>query len=164
MADAVAASWRDEGAAYRDSPIKLTRVTGLEPFDVGAMIVASNEVLRDAALDAELWLRDQLVKALAVALDAAFIDPSNSGSADVKPASVTNGTGTAGDSPQEYWGDTYTGNPLNSWIVINPWTAARLSGAARTVVGVRGGTLAGFPVITSTAVGAEDLLSRAQAR
>ena len=154
--------WKDEGAAYSQSPIKLTRVTGLEPFDVGAMIVASNEVLRDAALDAELWLRDQLVKALAVAVDAAFIDPANSGTSDVKPASVTNGTGTAGDFAfgvvLRIRGDQFTGDPLNAWIILNPWTAARLSGAARPNVGARGGSLAGFPVITSTAVNPEDII------
>lgn len=111
-------------------------MTGLEPFDVGALIVASNEVLRDASLDAELWLRDQIVRTLAAALDAAFIDPANTGTGGIKPASVTSGTGTAGDSPSESfldWGDPFTGDPLNAWIILNPYTAARLSGAAPAI-------------------------------
>ena len=35
---------------------------------------------------------------------------------------------------------------------MNPWEAARLYGAARPDIGARGGTWAGFPVATSTAV------------
>src|SRR5262245_40970937 len=148
-------AWRDEGAAYGNSPLKLTAVTGLEPFEVGALIVSTMELLRDASLNAELQIRDQLVKALAVAFDSAFIDPANSGSAGVKPAAVT--SSASGDSPAPgenlfKWADSFAGGPENAVILLNPWQAARLSSAARPNIGANGGTWAGFPVITSTSV------------
>jgi hypothetical protein len=147
-------AWRDEGASYGNSPLKLTNQTGLEPYDLGALIVVTDEMLNDRSVDAELMIRDQLVKALAAALDDAFINPSNSGSAGVKPQSVTNAAGGM-DSPSESlfdWGDTFQGDVSNAWILVNPWQAARLNSAARPDIGSRGGTWAGFPVLTSTAV------------
>ena len=100
MDEGPAVGWRDEGGAYRTSTLKASSVSGLEPYDVGATIVATDEQLDDRSLDAELIIRDQLTKALAVELDSALINPSNSGSAGVKPASVTNGQ-AAMDSPLE---------------------------------------------------------------
>jgi hypothetical protein len=146
--------WRDEGGAYRTSTIEATRSSGLEPLSVGAITVATNELLQDRSVEAEVMLRDQLVKALATELDAAFISPSNNGSAGVKPASVTNAN-AAMDSPSESlfdWGDTFQGDVASAWIVMNPWQAARLNSAARPNVGKNGGDWAGFSVITSTAV------------
>jgi capsid protein len=145
--------WRDEGSVYATSPLKLTSQTGLEPLDVGALVVLSNELLNDHSAEAEKIIRDSLVKALATALDAAFIDPANTGSAGVKPAAVT-AAGAVANSPMEGlfdWGDTYTGDPANSWIVMNPFQAARLNSAERPNVGARGGEWGGFPVLTSTA-------------
>jgi hypothetical protein len=147
-------SWRAEGSAYINSPLKMTSSTGLERFDLGALIVVSKEVLEDESFEAELTVRNDLVKALAAAIDSAFIDPANSGSAGSKPASVTSGAGGS-VSPAESlfdFGDSFQGVPNNAWIVINPWAAARLYSAARPDIGSRGGTWGGFPVITSTAM------------
>jgi hypothetical protein len=144
--------WRDEGAAYRTSPLKVTSQTGLDRFDVGAFIVVSKEVLEDQSVDAEVIVRNDLVKALASAIDEAFINPANSGSAGVKPAAIT--SGASADSPAEglfEWGDTFTGDPANAWIIAHPFTAARLNSAARPNIGADGGTWAGFKVLTSTA-------------
>jgi hypothetical protein len=115
------------------------------------MIVASKELLEDDSVDAELIIRDQLVKSLASALDQAFLDPSNSGSAGVKPASVTNGAGT--DSPSEnlFEWDTYQGDIQNTWVIMHPLQAARMSGSEYPGLGANGGTLAGLKVVTSTA-------------
>ena len=145
--------WRDEGAAYGGSPLKLTSVTGLDRFDLGALVVVTKELLFDQSVDAELIIRNQLVKALAVAANSALIDPANAGSSGVKPAAITTGSAAA-DSPMESlfdWGDTFTGDPANAWIVMNPFQAARLNSAARPNIGARGGEWAGFPVLTSTA-------------
>jgi hypothetical protein len=146
--------WRAEGAAYRNSPIKMSAAAGLERFDVGALIVVSKEVLEDESFDAERTITNDLVKALAAKVDEAFIDPSNSGTGGTKPASITSGTLSAA-SPSESifdFSDSFTGNPNNAWIVINPWQAARLYGSARPDIGARGGTWGGLPVITSTAM------------
>ena len=126
-------AWRAEGGAYRNSPIKMTSTAGLERFDLGALIVVSKEVLEDESFNAEATIRDQLVKALAAQLDADFISPSNSGTGGTKPASITSGAG-ANASPTESmfdFSDAFSGVPNNAWIIINPWQAARLYGAAR---------------------------------
>ena len=146
--------WRAEGAAYINTPIKMTAAAGLERFDLGALLVVSKEVLEDQSFDAEGNIRDQLVRALAAEIDNAFINPSNSGSGGTKPASITSGAGSS-VSPMEGlfdYSDSFTGDPNNAWIVINPWSAATLNGAARPDIGARGGTWAGFPVVTSTAM------------
>jgi hypothetical protein len=97
-------------------------------------------------------IKDQLVRTLVTAVDRALIDPANTGTAGVKPAAITTGSAAA-DSPNEAlfdWGDTYQGDPANSWIVMNPFQAARLNGASRPNIGARGGDWGGFPVVTST--------------
>jgi hypothetical protein len=145
--------WRAEGAAYGNSPLKVTSQDGLARYNVGSLIVVSREMLEDQSVETESIIRNELIRSLAAALDAAFIDPANSG-ATGKPASVTNAA-SGPDSPAEAlfdWGDTYTGDVANSWIVMNPFQAARLSSAARPNIGAQGVTSwAGFPVITSTA-------------
>jgi hypothetical protein len=151
MLESPPVAWRDEGGSYRTSPIKLASLSGLERLDVGTMLVASRELLEDQSVDSELIIRDQLVKALSSAVDQAFLDPSNSGSAGVRPASVTNGAST--DSPSEnlFEWDSFQGDIQNSWIVMHPLQAARMSGAERPDIGANGGTWSGFRVITSTA-------------
>ena len=152
--------WRDEGAAYGNSPLSMSAIAGLEPYDCGALIVATNEQLRDASIDAELQIQNQLVKALASALDAAFIDPSNSGTAGIKPASVTNGVSSM-NSPSEAlfdWSDEFQGDANGSVILLNPYTAARLQSSNRPYVGSQDGSLGGWPVYTSTSVGPEDIV------
>ena len=147
-------SWRKEGAAYGNSPLKMTNTAGLARYDLGALMVVSRETLMDQSSSAELTIRDQLVKSLAAKLDADFLDPANSGTAGTKPASVTSGAGSS-VSPQESmfdFSDEFQGDPTISVILLNPYQAARLYGAARPDVGARGGTWGGFPVLTSTAV------------
>ena len=147
-------AWRAEGGAYRNSPIKMTSTAGLERFDLGALIVVSKEVLEDESFNAEATIRDQLVKALAAQLDADFISPSNSGTGGTKPPSITSGAG-ANASPTESmfdFSDAFSGVPNNAWIVINPWQAARLYGAARPDISTRDRSRGGVPVLTSTAM------------
>jgi hypothetical protein len=149
-------AWRDEGQPYGSSmpPVRMTRQLPLERFDLGTMIVVTNELLKLQNVDVELWLRDQLVKALAEKLDSEFIDPSNTGTTGVKPAAITATAAALDDSPSEgiFEGfDKYTGDPERSVIVMNPWRAARAYSAARPDIGMRGGSLGGVPVYTTTA-------------
>lgn len=146
--------WRAQGGAFKTGILKASNTAGFERFSVGAVVVASDELLDANTVEAETIIRDQLVRAIANQLDSDFVSPSNSGSANVKPASVSN-AGSAMDSPNESfldWSSTFTGDPQAAVLLVNPWDAARLYGAARPDVGARGGSLAGFPVLTSTAV------------
>ena len=152
MDEAPPTAWRDEANAYRVSPMKISRSAGLEPFNLGCMTVLTKELLKSSS--AEIIVRNVLSRALAAELDRTLLDPSNTGTSGIKPASITAGSAVQ-DSPQEAfldWGDTFQGNATTSWLVMNPWQAARLSSAARPTIGVKGGTLAGFGVVTSTAV------------
>ena len=154
MDEGPAVAWRDENAAYRTSLLKVSRSAGLEPFDLGAMIVVTKELLQHSSVDAEVIVRDMLARGLAAELDRTLLDPANTGTSGIKPASITTGA-FPDSSPAEAifdWGDTFTGDTSKAWLVMNPWQAARLYGAARPDIGARGGTWAGFPVATSTAV------------
>jgi hypothetical protein len=146
--------WRAQGGAFKTATPKATNVAGFERFSVGAVVVMTDELLNSNTVAAEVIVRDQIVRALAQQIDSDFISPSNSGTASTKPASVSN-AGSAMDSPSEAfldWSSTFTGDPNASVLLVNSWDAARLYGAARPDIGVRGGSLAGFPVVTSTAV------------
>lgn len=149
-----ACGWRGQGGAFATGVLKATNVAGFERFSVGAVIAITEELLKSNTVDAEIIVRDMIVKGIAAQIDRDFISPTNNGSANVKPASVSY-AGAAMDSPSEAfldWSSTYTGDPNASWVVLNPWDASRLYGSSRPDIGVRGGTLAGFPALTSTAV------------
>jgi hypothetical protein len=161
MDEGARVEWAGEGKGKRTSPLKLTRQTGLDRFKVAALIVSTNEMLSQSDVGAELIIRNELVRALARAVDSAFLDPANSGSANVKPASVTNGAAGISDSPSEaMWEfyDTFTGDPDLAWLIMHPFTAARLYGAARPDIGARGGSWGGFPVLTSSVVEADTVV------
>ena len=63
----------------------------LEPNKVANICVLTEENVRDSSPSSEAIVRDGLRDAIAAGIDVAFIDPTNAGSANVKPASVTNG-------------------------------------------------------------------------
>lgn len=63
----------------------------LEPLKVTAIVIETNDLLRFSSVKADITLQDDLAAAAAEAIDAAFIDPYNSGVANVKPASISYG-------------------------------------------------------------------------
>lgn len=143
-----------EGQPKPAVPLKVTRVTGLSRFKYAGLYVATQELLRDADIAAEALIMNQLVKGLAAKIDADFLDPANSGSANVKAASITNAA--AGDSPAPgenlfEWSDIFTGDPTRAVILLNPFQAARLYGASRPDMR-DGGMWGPFKVYLSSAV------------
>src|SRR5262245_61191718 len=123
---------------------------------LSATAVFTKEML--TASQAELAIRDELVRAIAQALDTAFIDPTNAGST-IKPAAVTTAAAfdATGGSPSsasladdiETLFTNFTGDLSRAYLVTSPGLAAKLSSADRPLVGARGGELQGVPVITS---------------
>ena len=86
------------GAAYwvgEGKPKPLTAfdfdASTLEPNKIANIAVLTEENIRDSSPSSEAIVRDSLRDAIAAGIDVAFIDPTNAGSANVKPASVTNG-------------------------------------------------------------------------
>jgi HK97 family phage major capsid protein len=65
--------------------------TFLEPLKCANIAVLTEELLMSSAASAETLVRDELRNALVELIDVAFIDPTNAGTANVKPASIANG-------------------------------------------------------------------------
>jgi HK97 family phage major capsid protein len=65
--------------------------TSLTPLKCANIVVLTEELLRRASYSAETEVRTEMRNALVSLIDTAFIDPTNAGTANVKPASVTNG-------------------------------------------------------------------------
>lgn len=163
--------WVGEGAAKPLTKPAWGR-TELAPLKAANIAVATMEALRDSSPSAEALLRDDLAAAIAAAIDTAFIDPTNAGSAGVKPASITNGLTaiTSGgndaaaireDVRAAMAGFVAANNPLSSGVwIMSAGTALALS-MMRTAldqpefsgITMNGGTFFGLPVLTSEHVG-----------
>jgi Phage capsid family len=85
-----AAYWVGESAAKPLTRFDLSRRT-LTPLKVANIAVATDELIRDSSPSADGLIRDTLAAALRERLDIDFIDPANAGTAEQKPASITNG-------------------------------------------------------------------------
>ncbi|MAS10307.1 phage major capsid protein [Salinisphaera sp.] len=148
----------------------------LDPLKVASIAVASMELLRDSSPAADALIRDSLVDALRMQIDTSFIDPSNGGTANVKPASITNGvtgveaSGADADAlradMKAVFGQFITANRnVNgcSWVMDGS-TALAISLMTNSLgqsefpgIGMNGGTLGGLPVVVSEYVTAGDI-------
>jgi HK97 family phage major capsid protein len=159
-------------------PISRLTLAGdtLEELSVIAMLVVTNELLRSSSPSAEAVLTRDLAAAIVQAMDSAFIDHLNAGSAGVKPAAISYGTTalhSTGSSLTQTDADlglmiktlSDIGSNLEfaTWI-LRPRTAlyfSRLRGTggnlAHPQMSVQGGTLLGLPAIVSTGVPLDDV-------
>lgn len=85
-----AAYWVGEGKPKPLTSFNFSRTT-LEPLKIANIAVLTEENVRSSNPSSEMIVRDALRDAIASGIDTAFIDPTNAGSANVKPASITNG-------------------------------------------------------------------------
>lgn len=160
--------WVGEGKPKPLTSFNFTRTT-LEPLKVANIAVLTEELLMSSSPAAEQIIRDQLVEALRERLDIDFIDPDKVASANVSPASITNGivtiaaagTGTADDIRTDV--KALMGvfldndNPPNSGVWIMSAKQALAASLLTNALGqsefegitMNGGTLFGMPVITS---------------
>ncbi|MEH6789656.1 phage major capsid family protein [Parasphingorhabdus sp.] len=147
----VSASWVGEGlpapianGSYQRGTIELEKLV--------ALTVSTKELLNEP--DSDRLLRDDLLTVCVEALDSAFIDPTNSGTTDIKPASVTNGltaltaTGTT-KTDLEAMVSGFGGDLSRAVFIGKPQLFVQLNGAAYPNIGARGGELAGIPAIAS---------------
>lgn len=162
------AAWVGEG-----QPVPISRVTlagdTLEALRVVSALVTTKELLRSSAPSAESILSRDLAAATVAAMDVAFIDPDNAGTANVKPASITNGAtpiASTGSSLAQIDADledlimalSDAGSTLEfAAFVMRPRTAVYLSklrgtggNLAYPGMTARGGTIMGLPCITSS--------------
>lgn len=171
--------WVGEGAAKPLTKPAWGR-TELAPLKAANIAVATMEALRDSSPSAETLLRDDLAAAIAAAIDLAFIDPANAGTAGVKPRSITNGLTpitSSGNDAAAIREDVRlamaafvaANNPLSSGVwIMSAGTALALS-MMRTAldqpefagITMTGGTFFQLPVIVSEHVGNYVVLANA---
>jgi hypothetical protein len=166
--------WVGEGKPIPMSNADFSTVS-LTPLKVGAITVASKELLRDSSPSAEMLLRDAIVEALAQKIDTTFFSTS-AVSAGVSPAGILNGTpvsGSAGNDGDAVLNDIKelrkrfidAKNSGGLYWVMNPNLASSL-GLMRNALGQRefteinesGGRLEGNPVVVSENINANHLI------
>jgi hypothetical protein len=147
------ASWIGEGGLKLASSPDFATDT-LSPLKCATIALFTDELARLSDPAAEQTIRDDLVAALAVAIDEAFIDPGNGGTPGLMPASVTNGapsistTGTIAADLASLVA-AFTGDLTRAVFVAQPETFSGMAGADYPNIGLRGGELLGAPAIAS---------------
>lgn len=161
------AYWVGEGAPKPLTQFDFT-ATELRWFKVATIAVLTEELIRFSDPSAERLVRDSLADAVIARMDTDFILPSNAGTANVKPASITNGAvnfASGGSSSEaircdltQLWQPFIDANnaPRTAVYLMNSSTALALS-LLRNPLGqsefpgitINGGTLEGIPVIVS---------------
>jgi HK97 family phage prohead protease len=159
--------WVGEGKAKPVTKFDFERQY-LNPLKVAGITVVTEELIRDASIAADAFVRDALVAALAARMDIDFVDPAKVAVAGISPASITNGVvpipsvgndaaSVRQDIKAMYSAYTAAYNSLANGVWIMPADLAAALGMMVNLLGQpefpgldrSGGTLVGFPVIPS---------------
>lgn len=146
----------------------------LDFFKIAGIIPLSEELIRFSSPSAELLVRDDLAGAVVQLMDRDFVDPSKALAAGVSPASITNGVTpriASGTTAAAFRADVkamldpmiIAGVPLSTGVwIMKQGRALSLSLMMNALgqaefpnINMSGGTLLGFPVITSENVPAQ---------
>jgi HK97 family phage prohead protease len=165
------AYWVGEGKPKPLTAFDYDRST-LTPLKIANIAVLTEENIRYSSPNSDVIVRNALVKAIAAGLDVAFIDPANSGSANVKPASITNGAQTVVSTGEDedavrmdiralFQKFIDANNPPMAGVWIMSATNALalqtmrnpLGQAAFPGISMSGGNFEGLPVIVSQHIG-----------
>jgi HK97 family phage major capsid protein len=169
-----AAAWVGAGLPKPLTKFDYATIT-MAYFKIANIAVITDEIARFSTLGggAEKLVRDALAKAIIAQLDQDFVNPANAGTANVKPASITNGVaaipsnGNQVDEVNQDIKDVIApfitaNNDLSDGVWIMSSTLALSLSLMRSSLGVRdypdismkGGTFMGLPVIVSQYVNA----------
>jgi len=149
------AFWKGEG---KPTPVTQLAFNGgaFPPLAVSAIVAIADELTKVGDPRAELWVRDELLRAMVAEIDVTFIDPANAGTADAKPASILHGLTPidgSGVSDAEFLLkaviDDFQGDLESAYWVARPETFVSLNSLTRPFVGARGGEMLGIPCIAS---------------
>jgi len=153
LTTAIGADWREQAKPITVRKGVISSET-LDPLGIACLVILSTELVKTSNPDAIEIVRRRLIAAAADAIDAAFIDPVNAGTANVKPASVLNAptaitsTGDANDDLQALI-DDFEGDLDRASFVAHPKTYASMNGSLYPNVGIRSGNLLNAPAIAS---------------
>ncbi len=84
------ASWVGEGAPKPVSALAFDQIS-LGVTKLAGIVVMTDELVRFSNPSAEQIVRQDLIDTIVQTMDRDFVDPANAGTANVKPASITNG-------------------------------------------------------------------------
>lgn len=168
------ASWVGEGKPKPITAAAFDNVT-LRFTKLATVAVITEELARFSTPSAEMIIRDTLAGAIIQQMDADFVDPDNAGTADVKPASITNGVtaiASSGNTEADIRGDIQSVfapfiaanlTPVNGVWIMSATTALSLSLIVNALgqpafpgITMSGGTFWGMPVIVSESAGVTD--------
>ena len=163
--------WVGQGSQKKVSKLQLATNT-LGFAKAAGIVVITKELAMFSSPSAETLVRDDLAASMVAFLDQQFIDPGVAASANVSPASITNGLTSqnqaTGSTLATFEVDVAAAMsvliageiPFTSAVwITDPYTAMKI-GMLRDAsgdyaypgVGVNGGTLFGIPLITSNSV------------
>jgi HK97 family phage major capsid protein/HK97 family phage prohead protease len=162
------AGWVGEGKAKPVSSFGFTSVN-FRWAKIAAILVQTEELMRFSSPSSDMLFRNELARAIAERQDLDFLDPANAGTANVKPASVTNGvapivsTGNDADHVRldlENLLATFdaVNISLTNPVFVMSMTKARALSLMRTALGTREfpdinlmgmGSIEGIPVVSS---------------
>lgn len=171
------AGWIGEGKA---APITNAAQDDINVGDhkIGAIAVFTEELLRRSEPAADNMVKDDLIATISNAIDVAFIDQANAGSAGVKPASIANAATTAattGTNAAAVRADVKAAKKAaisanqsmaSACWIMHPVTALALESMTNATTSVRefplidsvnGGYFEGLPVVLSTNVPGTDV-------
>lgn len=161
------AAWVGEGAGKPVTSVAFSSVS-LDHHKLATIAVLTKELVRLSTPSAEMLVRNTLAGAIIEQLDRDFIDPATAAVAGVNPASITNGltaltsAGTSADNARTDLAailKTYleaNQDPSGLAFIMPPTLAMALSLMRNSLgqkefpdINANGGTLEGFPVVTS---------------
>jgi HK97 family phage major capsid protein len=161
------AAWVGEGAGKPVTSAAFSSIS-VSFAKVATIAVLTKELVRLSSPSAEMLVRNMLANAIIKKIDTSFIDPAFAAVANVNPASITNGlvaltsAGTSADNARtdlaailkKYLEQNQ--NPTGLVFIMPPALAMVLSLMRNSLgqkefpdISATGGTLEGFPVITS---------------
>ena len=164
IATGFSGAWVGEGKAKPVGKAAFAQGT-LPRRQVASLCVFTDEHLRAADPASELLIRDDLARALIDVIDASFIDPANSGTTDIEPASIAygapvdavTGTSDADDirAAVAYAIANFDGDLEQAVLIARPEFLAffGLNPLLNTeAIGARGGSIGGIPALPSKAL------------
>lgn len=121
--------WVGEGKPKPLTSFNFDKST-LPPLKCANIVVLTEDLLRRESFSAETLVRDEMANALTQMIDTDFLDPANSGTSGVKPASITNG------APHGAASGTGDASDVRADIrsLINEFIAANQQGSSITLI------------------------------
>lgn len=163
--------WTEEGQPIRVNDVQTFDTASLRPLRLSAITINTRELLAALAPESDAIAQRDLLAATALAESETFADPTNGGTPNIRPASVTYGiapvvssgsdaAAVASDVAKLF--DGFGGSLESGVFAANPATAARLAllggSVAAWSLGAHGGEWLGIAFVVSEGVRPGDLL------